>query len=151
MMLALMLALSAYAPQTAGKGPLQDAELEKRALVVGHTIRCAVCQGLSVADSPSPMAQAMLDRVRELVSEGKNDDEIRAYFVERYGEWILLEPKAAGLNWLVWLLPFAFVGVGLYVISRKKYAAVASSPRVDAPTANPEDPYLQAVRDEVDP
>jgi cytochrome c-type biogenesis protein CcmH len=142
---ALLFLLAAYAPQHAG-GQLSDPALEAHALAVGREIRCAVCQGLSVTDSPSPMAQSMLDRVRELVQEGKDDDAIRAYFVERYGEWILLEPKASGLNWLVWLGPFLFVGVGLIVISRQ----ARPKPGADATPAADDDPYLKALRDEVE-
>ncbi len=146
-----MLLLAAYAPQRAGNGPLADPVEEQRAISVGHGIRCAVCQGLSVADSPSPMAQAMLDRVRELVHEGKSDEEIRAYFVARYGEWILLEPKPQGLNLLVWILPFVFVGGGLWVIARKARPTGTGGAPANADGATTEDDeYLRALRDEVE-
>src|SRR5215471_4889472 len=94
----------AYAPQQAGSSPLAP-ELEARVQKLGKQLRCAVCQGLSIADSPASMARAQLDKVRELVAAGKSDDEIYSYFVERYGEWVLLQPRAAGINWLVWLGP----------------------------------------------
>ena len=107
----LLLALAAYAPQHAGT-PITP-ELEAKAHTIGKTIRCAVCQGLSVADSPSPMAQSMMDRVRELVTEGKSEAEIHAYFVERYGEWIVLDPDMKGLNFFIWIGPGLLVGLGL--------------------------------------
>jgi cytochrome c-type biogenesis protein CcmH len=145
----LLLALAAFAPQHAGT-PLAP-ELESKAHDIGKTIRCAVCQGLSVADSPSPMAQSMMDRVRDLVREGKNEGEIHAYFVERYGEWILLEPKAEGFNLVVWVLPFVFVGLGLAVIARNTAAkedARSAGPEEKKP--DPDDEYLRAVRDRVE-
>jgi len=108
--------ISSYAPLRAGEVNLNTVN-EQRALSLGKKIRCAVCQGMSITDSPAPMAQAMLDRVREMVSEGKNDQEINEYFVQRYGEFILLEPKAEGMNWVVWLFPFLFLGVGIIVVA----------------------------------
>jgi len=151
-MMLLVLAFAAYAPGLDGNKPLESAEQEARAISIGHTIRCAVCQGLSVADSPSPMAQAMLDRVRDLVREGKSGDEVRAYFVERYGEWILLEPTGNGFNLVVWLLPFVFVGVGLVIIARKSRVVDTTEKSHPVPTsgAATEDPYLKALRDETE-
>ena len=143
----LLLALAAYAPQHAGT-PITP-ELEAKAHPIGKTIRCAVCQGLSVADSPSPMAQSMMDRVRELVTEGKSEAEIHAYFVERYGEWILLEPKAEGFNLIVWVLPFVFVGLGLAVIARNTAVKEDARQAGPAPEAA-DDPYLKAVRERVE-
>jgi len=86
---------------------------------LGKELRCAVCQGLSIADSPASMAHAQLDKVRELVSAGKTDDEVRSYFVARYGEWVLLSPKASGINWLVWLGPALLLIFGFVVIARQ--------------------------------
>ena len=108
----------AYAPQQAGSSPLEPA-LEARVQKLGKELRCAVCQGLSIADSPASMARAQLDKVRELVSAGKSDDEVRAYFVARYGEWVLLSPRASGINWLVWLGPALLLIFGFVVIARQ--------------------------------
>src|SRR5215475_14915086 len=93
--LALSLAIAtlsgAYAPQQAGSPPLEPA-LEARVQKLGKELRCAVCQGLSIADSPASMARAQLDKVRELVAQEKSDQEIYDYFIARYGEWVLLKP-----------------------------------------------------------
>ncbi len=80
---------------------------------VAARLRCPVCQGLSVADSTSEAAVTFQSRIRELVGLGYTDDQILDYFVDRYGEWILLEPPARGLNWLIWLAPGLAAGVGL--------------------------------------
>jgi len=153
--LTLFLASGQYAPQQAGSEPLAP-PLELRVQKLGKELRCAVCQGLSVADSPSSMARAQLDKVRELVSQGKSDQEIRDYFVARYGEWVLLQPKAEGVNLLVWLGPVALLLGGAYVISRQvrkepePSAPAASAPATPTASTDSEDPYLAAVRRELD-
>jgi cytochrome c-type biogenesis protein CcmH len=150
----------AYAPQQAGSSPLAPA-LEARVQKLGKELRCAVCQGLSIADSPASMARAQLDKVRELVSAGKSDEEIRAYFVARYGEWVLLSPKAAGINWLVWLGPglllifgFAVIFRQIHRLPRKKPVAGAreDKPVEGRPSPPPagEDDYLRLVRSELE-
>jgi cytochrome c-type biogenesis protein CcmH len=148
-----------YAPQQAGSAPLAP-ELEARVQTLGKELRCAVCQGLSVADSPSSMARAQLDMVRELVASGKSDQEVRDYFVARYGEWVLLQPKAEGFNWLVWLGPGLLVVGGFALILRQlkpqpegaPAAAAPAAPAPSAPSADEDsvDPYLQAVRRELE-
>lgn len=70
-------------------------------------LRCPVCQGLSVADSPSPTARAISEDIRRRVDTGESDSDIRQAYVERYGEWVLLQPAGSGLGALVWALPVA--------------------------------------------
>ncbi|MBN9686321.1 MULTISPECIES: cytochrome c-type biogenesis protein [unclassified Corallococcus] len=157
--LALSLATGQFAPQQAASDPLAPAQ-EARVQQLAKKLRCAVCQGLSVADSPSSMARAQLDKVRELVSDGKTDTEIVDYFVARYGEWVLLEPRAEGFNWFVWLGPVALVLGGLFVILKQRQplpegaataeAAPVPSPSTPAPSTDEADPYLQAVRRELE-
>ncbi|MGO9831303.1 MAG: cytochrome c-type biogenesis protein CcmH [Myxococcaceae bacterium] len=150
LLLTLLLSATPHAPQQAGSA-LLDPVREARVQALGKLLRCPMCQGLSIADSGSSAARAQMDRVRELVAEGKTDDEIRAYFVARYGEWALLEPSAHGVNWLVWLLPGAVLLLGAVVIARlvrrppSPKASVASSEG----TAAQSDPYLEAVRAEL--
>ena len=157
--LTLGLALGQYAPQQAGSQPLAPA-LEARVQKVGKELRCAVCQGLSITDSPSSMARAQLDKVRELISQGRTDQEVREFFVERYGEWVLLQPRAEGFNWFVWLGPVALLLVGAFIILRQVRrgpeappAAAATGPASSTPptaSSEAEDPYLQAVRRELE-
>lgn len=153
--LAAGLVTGQFAPQQAGSAPL-DPVLEARVQKLGKELRCAVCQGLSITDSPSSMARAQLDMVRELVSEGKSDEQVVSYFVERYGEWVLLEPKREGFNWFVWLGPVALLVGGLFVILRQiKQEPAPAPPPAPASTektatTEAEDPYLQAVRRELD-
>lgn len=152
MILALALSLvvtQGYAPQRQGLDPL-EAEKEARVMRLGKHLRCAVCQGVSIADSPASMARAQLDKVRELVAEGKSDDEIMEFFVKRYGEWVLLEPTSGGLNSVLWLGPLALLGLGLVIIvmqARRRAAQATPTPAAAAP-AEPasEDALLAQVR-----
>ncbi len=85
-------------------------------------LRCPVCQGLSVADSPSSTARAISADIRRRVEAGESDGQIRQAYVERYGEWVLLEPAGAGLGAVVWALPIAalvLAGGGLALAFRR--------------------------------
>src|SRR5256885_2134462 len=81
--LLITLLLSQFAPQHVGTEPL-DAEREARVQRLGKRYRCPVCQGLSIADSGSPSARAQMDKLRDLVREGRSDPEINDYFVSKY-------------------------------------------------------------------
>jgi len=155
---AALLAATPHAPQREASEPLPP-EQEARVQLLGKQLRCAVCQGLSIADSPSSMARAQLDTVRSLVKEGKTDQEIFDYFIARYGEWALLAPPAHGFNWIVWAGPALILVLGAFIISRlvrtgpepsqasKEAAPPSGPPKQDA--AEAEDPYLAAVRAEL--
>ncbi len=81
--------------------PLEGAELDRVAHEVAAVVRCPVCQGLSIADSPVDQAAAMRTEVRELLAAGFTPDQILDYFEPSYGEFIRLEPKPEGFNLLV--------------------------------------------------
>ena len=149
-MIALVLSLvlaQGYAPLRQGQDPL-DHDREMRVQKIGKQLRCAVCQGVSIADSPASMARAQLDKVRELVAEGKSDQEIFDYFVERYGEWALMEPKKSGVTLGLWLAPILVLVLGVLLIigSTRKPAAPAPAAATDTPPAAAEDDYLAKVR-----
>lgn len=93
-----------------------DSALEARTSEVAALLRCPVCQGLSVEDSPTELAQDMRATVRERLAAGESPDEVKAYFVSRYGEWILLRPEPAGINLIVYLLPLVSLLLGLAII-----------------------------------
>ena len=90
---------------------------EKTVHDVAAQLRCVVCQSLSVADSPSETANQMRGIIREHLAAGESPEQVRAYFVEKYGEWILLSPTKSGFNLLVWVVPFAGLGVGLVLVA----------------------------------
>lgn len=94
-----------------------DSALEARTAAVASTLRCPVCQGESIQDSPSELAQQMRAVVRDQLRAGNTPDEVKAYFVSKYGEWILLEPTMTGLNILLYVLPVVLVVGGLALIA----------------------------------
>lgn len=120
--------------------------LEEQVQQVAAELRCPVCQGLSVADSPSGMANQMRDLIRERLKAGESPEAVKAYFVERYGEWILLAPKREGFNLLVWVLPFLGLGGGAVVL-----VAVLRrwKKRPEAAPASVDPAYLERVRHEM--
>jgi len=102
--------------------------IDDRARALEATIRCPVCQGLSIADSPAPLAQQMRALVREELEAGRTDAQILDQFVSRYGRWILLTPASQGPDLILWLLPGALVGGGavlLVAIGRRRRLAPA--------------------------
>src|SRR5678815_5750111 len=88
-------------------------DLEDRTREIATELRCVVCQNLSVADSPSEMAQQMRAIVREQLQAGKSADQIKEFFVSKYGEWVLLKPRATGFSALLWILPYVVLGLGI--------------------------------------
>lgn len=88
---------------------------------LGARIKCPVCQGEAIGDSPSETALAMMEIVEEKVAAGETDAQIVDFFTARYGNGILLDPPFAGSTLLVWLLPVLAVagGVGM-ILSRKR-------------------------------
>jgi cytochrome c-type biogenesis protein CcmH len=103
--------------------PAPDIEEQTRA--VSAELRCVVCQNLSVADSPSEMAQQMRASVREQLQAGKSPQEIKDFFVSKYGEWVLLKPTDTGFNRLLWWLPLTvlIIGVITALLLARRWAA----------------------------
>ena len=104
---------------------LTDAERVDR---ITAELRCPVCQGLSVQDSPSETARTMKDLVAKRVAEGRTDDEIRAEFQRSYGDWILLSPPLLSVSGLVWLAPLAAIVLGALLALDRARAPAAAVP-----------------------
>ncbi len=119
----------------ASPGPAQQPARsvdEEQVHTIATQLRCVVCQNLSVADSPSEMANQMRAVIRERLAAGQPPAEVVEYFVDKYGEWILLEPRRRGFTALVWLVPPLAVLLGLGVVvllivrwTRRRPTAVA--------------------------
>jgi cytochrome c-type biogenesis protein CcmH len=109
------LALVLLTVVAAGAQPPTPPVDDQHVYAVASELRCVVCQNLSVADSPSEMAVQMRAIVRERLAAGDSPEQVRQFFVERYGEWILLAPPRRGFTLLVWVAPVVAVAVGLGV------------------------------------
>lgn len=94
-------------------GPRAQPSIAERADALAAELRCPDCQGLSVADSPTSSAREIRRQIDELLAGGATDDEVRAHFVARYGEWIRLAPSSP----LVWLVPFVVVIAGVVALA----------------------------------
>jgi cytochrome c-type biogenesis protein CcmH len=99
--------------------PLTGAALETEAHTLASMLRCPVCQGLSIADSPSEMAINMRGQVRELLQRGFTHDQILTYFEHSYGQFVLLKPKFRGVTSFVWTLPLLILILGVAVVVTK--------------------------------
>ena len=121
----------------------RDSALEAQTTRLASELRCPVCQGLSIQESPSEISQQMRALVKEQLSQGKTPDDVRAYFVSKYGEWILLAPAARGFNWFVYLFPAVLLvgGAGFIALLVRRWttpAPEAAATAVPAPGAPPE-------------
>ena len=132
--------------------PITDQEtLHQRTQEVSSLLRCPVCQGLSVADSPSEMAVNMKGQVRELLARGYTEEQILSFFERSYGQFVLLKPKFNGVAAAVWILPLLAVAIGVVVVvSKAKKLGAAPATRNSQPATESEDPYLARVRELVE-
>ena len=110
--------------------------LEARAQDINKSVMCPVCPGESIDQSQHPRAKAMRGVVDEKLAEGSSNDEIRDFFVERYGSSVLLEPPREGLNWLVWVVPPVGILAAAFALYFVLRMAVRSSPRNDGVLAD---------------
>jgi cytochrome c-type biogenesis protein CcmH len=130
-------ALCLTMPAAAQRVPT-DSAVEAMTHELASTLRCPVCQGLSIQDSPSELAQEMRGVIRDQLKAGRSPAEVRAYFLAKYGEWILLEPKPTGFNLLVYVLPVLAVVGGLAIVWRavRRWTLPPPSDAATAPARN---------------
>ena len=103
---ALILAANGGGPPT-----LQD-----RVDAVASDLRCPVCQNLSVADSPSLIAREMRATIAGQLRAGASPDDVKSYFVKRYGRWIVLSPDTSGSGLIVWMIPVIALCIGAALV-----------------------------------
>ena len=123
--------VTAPATTMAAAAAAKDSALDAQTRSLASQLRCPVCQGLSIQDSPSELSQQMRALVRQQLAAGKSPDQVKDYFVGRYGEWILMEPPAHGFNWLVYALPALMLVLGgavLYAVMKRWTGASLSGP-----------------------
>jgi cytochrome c-type biogenesis protein CcmH len=132
--------------------PPTGAELEDRVYRVSRRLRCPVCQGSSIQDSPVESAVNMRKQVHQLVEAGYSVEQVEEYFVHRYGEWVLLNPRATGVNWLVWVGPTMAGAVGFVVLLSvvTRWRREDGEPVDTVEPRGPIDEYEQRLLDEID-
>lgn len=99
-----------------------DARVEKRLKDLGEELRCLVCQNQTIADSSAPLALDLRNEIRQLVKQGQSDDQIRAYLVQRYGDFVLYKPPLKPTTILLWIGPFALLagGIGVWLAMMRR-------------------------------
>ena len=95
---------------------LENQKQEFRARNISKNIRCMVCQNQSIDESNSPLAKDLRILIRNKIKDGKKDEEIYKFLTDRYGEFILLKPLFKLNTLALWLLPFLFVLIGMFIV-----------------------------------
>lgn len=120
----LLLALLSPIPSHADSGlppaelaytQLPDARQEAAARALMETLRCLVCQGQSIADSNAEMAGDMRALVRRRIADGESPEQIRAWLVQRYGNWVTYDPPVDAVTWPLWIAPVLLIGAGAWL------------------------------------
>ncbi len=119
-------------------------DLSPQVFEIAKTLRCPVCQGESAAESNAGIAVEMRRIIAEQLAQGKSEAEIRRFFVERYGDWILYEPPARGLTLWVWLSPLLGLGLLGYGLWRYQARVRAQAQRLAAEVPEEEIARLEA-------
>jgi len=112
-----LLAQSALPPAPYADTQLADPAKEAQAKALMETIRCLTCQGQSIADSNASMASDMRSEIRERIARGETPEHIRAWLIERYGDWISYKPTADPILWPLWAAPLLLLGVGGVIVA----------------------------------
>jgi len=113
-----------------------DPAVEARVKALGEELRCLVCQNQTIADSAAPLALDLRNQIRTQIGQGRSDDQIRAYMVERYGDFVLYKPPLKGTTLLLWIGPFVLLALGAGVlVSIARSRRVAARPAGEVPPA----------------
>ncbi|MBB6190099.1 cytochrome c-type biogenesis protein CcmH [Sphingobium wenxiniae] len=110
------LAQSALPPAPYADRQIDDPALERKARGLMETIRCLTCQSQSIADSNASMAGDMRSEIRQRIMAGETPEHIRAWLIERYGDWVSYEPTAAPILWPLWAAPAVLLFLGLLLL-----------------------------------
>lgn len=114
--LALLAAVPAIAQDSMPPAPyayrqLDDPAQEARAQALMETLRCLKCQSQSIADSDAPMAGDMRSQVRQRIAAGEEPEAIRAWLIERYGDYVSYTPRLTGLTWPLFVVPLLLLAL----------------------------------------
>ena len=111
---------------------LADPALDQRARVIARQLRCLVCQNQSIEDSNADLARDLRQLVRDRLKAGDNDDQVIAYVVARYGDWVLLNPPVNPRTYLLWAAPLLIAGIGLVLTVRRHQRSLTAAEPLSA-------------------
>jgi len=94
---------------------LPDPAQEAQAKALMETVRCLVCKGQAIADSDAEMAGDMRSLIRSRIAAGESPEEIRAWLISRYGDWVTYDPRFSWATAPLWLAPVLLVLLGLWL------------------------------------
>ncbi len=98
---------------------LPDPRQEARAKALMEELRCLVCQGQSIADSDAELAGDMRALVRQRIAAGESPEQVRAWLVTRYGNWVSYRPPVEPVTWPLWAAPVLLLGMGAWLLRRR--------------------------------
>jgi cytochrome c-type biogenesis protein CcmH len=123
---------------------MSDPALQERYRNLSHELRCMQCQNQSIADSPVGLAGDLRREVRQLLEQGKTDQEIRQHMRDRYGDFILFRPEFSPRNAWLWITPILLLLIGLGVAIRIIRQRVTLAP---SDHSNPDESGSNGVSD----
>jgi cytochrome c-type biogenesis protein CcmH len=139
----LLLCFAGLAWGQASEVAKPDAAVEQRLKALAEELRCLVCQNQTIADSSAPLAVDLRNQIRGQIAQGRSDEQIRGYMVERYGDFVLYRPPFHANTALLWLGPFALIVGGAiafaFVVRRRRRDASAE------PMAGPKRREIEAL------
>ena len=139
----LVVALSTAAPAWS------DLAFDTRLKSLESQLRCLVCQNQTLAESEAPLAADLRKEVRELAVSGKSDDDIRAYLVARYGDFVLYKPPVKPTTYVLWFGPFLLLACGVlvwWIVVRRRAARAGEEDATGEPFPPAEDNALAHAR-----
>lgn len=122
--MALIFAAPAWADDTMPPAPwayrqLPDPAQEAKAKALMETLRCLVCQSQSIADSDASIAGDMRSQVRERIAAGEDPEAIRAWLIQRYGDYVSYEPRVSAATWPLFAAPLLLVALAAFLLRKR--------------------------------
>jgi cytochrome c-type biogenesis protein CcmH len=127
---AILLCAAALAWGQSAEVAKPDPAVEGRLKALAEELRCLVCQNQTIADSNAPLAVDLRNQIRGQIAQGRSDDQIRGYMVERYGDFVLYKPPFQATTLVLWLGPPALIAAGIvafFLVVRRRRAAPAAA------------------------
>ena len=131
LLLLILASLPVFAIAKEAQPLSNDPELEKRVMALSEQLRCLVCQNETLAGSHAELAVDLRQQIREQMKAGKSDKEIVAFLTERYGDFVLYNPRLTARTYLLWFGPFILLGGGLvafYSYIRRRRELITEQP-----------------------